>query len=66
MKTADFKAGLRALNASAQTAHGRGGPLSEDQLELLIDFVDADHDGNIDYQVPAWPRPARAAALRRK
>jgi len=42
----DFKAGLKALNAS----NNGPSPATDDQLEILCDFIDADKDGNIDYQ----------------
>jgi len=42
----DFKAGLRALNASQKGAHA----VTDDQLEMLVDFMDSDKDGTIDYQ----------------
>mmetsp|Transcript_6032 Transcript_6032/g.14724 ORF Transcript_6032/g.14724 Transcript_6032/m.14724 type:complete len:938 (+) Transcript_6032:50-2863(+) len=42
----DFKAGLRALN-SAVTA---GPPLTDAQLDVLVEFVDQDHDGRVDYE----------------
>ena len=34
VKVEDFKSGMRALNASIQTANGSGGPLSDDQLQV--------------------------------
>mmetsp|Transcript_36929 Transcript_36929/g.86929 ORF Transcript_36929/g.86929 Transcript_36929/m.86929 type:complete len:933 (+) Transcript_36929:129-2927(+) len=50
VSTQDFKAGLRALNASIRDGGGRSGPLSEDQLNVLVQFVDKDGDGNVDYE----------------
>jgi len=46
----DFKAGLRALNASISDGGSSSAPLSEDQLEVLVHFVDRDGDGNVDYE----------------
>mmetsp|Transcript_38668 Transcript_38668/g.90093 ORF Transcript_38668/g.90093 Transcript_38668/m.90093 type:complete len:101 (+) Transcript_38668:854-1156(+) len=42
----DFKAGLRALNASQKGSHS----VTDAQLEVLVDYMDSDKDGNIDYQ----------------
>jgi len=46
VKRDDFKAGLRALNASQKGSH----TVTDAQLEVLVDYMDADKDGNIDYQ----------------
>jgi len=45
----DFKAGIRALNASIK-AMGKSGPLTEDQIDVLVKYVDTDGDGKVDYQ----------------
>jgi len=45
----DFKAGIRALNSSIQSAQGRTAPLSEEQIEVLVQHVDKDGDGLVDY-----------------
>ena len=42
----DFKAGLRALNAAVTS----GPPLTDEQLDVLVEFVDKDHDGQVDYE----------------
>jgi len=46
VKTSDFMAGLRALNASLG---GGRAPFSDEQLEVLVEFVDTDKDGYIEY-----------------
>jgi len=46
VKVKDFLSGLRALNASMQG----NAPLAEEQLEVLVEYVDRDKDGWIDYE----------------
>lgn len=46
VKTSDFMAGLRALNASLG---GGRAPFSDEQMEVLVDYVDRDKDGYIEY-----------------
>jgi len=50
VNVADFKAGLKALNASIQGPNGAAGPLTEEQLDVVAAHVDSDKDGMVDYQ----------------
>jgi len=45
----DFKTGIRALNSSIKSAQGRAAPLSEEQINVLVQHVDKDGDGQVDY-----------------
>mmetsp|Transcript_27872 Transcript_27872/g.43490 ORF Transcript_27872/g.43490 Transcript_27872/m.43490 type:complete len:86 (+) Transcript_27872:80-337(+) len=46
----EFKAGIRALNASVKEVSGKSAPLTDDQMEVLVGFIDKDGDGNVDYE----------------
>mmetsp|Transcript_4543 Transcript_4543/g.10913 ORF Transcript_4543/g.10913 Transcript_4543/m.10913 type:complete len:919 (+) Transcript_4543:74-2830(+) len=46
VKKADFSAGLAALVATAEGSS----PITRDQMDLFVNYMDTDGDGNIDYQ----------------
>ena len=64
VKRDDFKAGLRALNASQRGSQS----VTDDQLDVLVEYMDQDKDGMIDYKefLACFSRtPQRSNSLKR-